>query len=363
MICEVEKLARRSVRNLVAYSSARGIDTDGSIFLDANENPWEPRTIGHIDINLPPGLNRYPKPQPTSLLLALADLYQVSPSNICLGRGADEAIDTITRTFCDSGSDSILICPPTYGMYEVAARIQGANVVLAPTTSKDGFLVSVDTILNSWSPSVKIVFICSPNNPTGNLIPRETILQIASALRERAMVVIDEAYIEFSSQVSLSQDVNDFSNLIVLRTLSKAWGLAGLRIGCAIAHEDIVQLFHKVRAPYPLSSMNAEMAVAVLGQLRVDTFEKIERLKQGRAFLFHHLSRCPLVERVFPSEANFVLVQTRDASTFMRTCLKYGIIVRDRSAEVGLQNCVRISVGSEEENEILIDALSRNRSL
>jgi histidinol-phosphate aminotransferase len=361
MICDVEKLARPSVRDLVAYSSARSIGTDGRLFLDANENPWAPRAHGPIETNSQARLNRYPNPQPNRLMGALADLYQVPPSNICLGRGADEAIDTITRTFCDSGSDSILMCPPTYGMYRVAAQIQGANVVLAPTSSLNGFLVSVETILNAWSPPVKVVFICSPNNPTGNLIPRDTILEIASALRERAIVVVDEAYIEFSDQISLSQDVKNFSNLIVLRTLSKAWGLAGLRIGCAIAHEEIVQLFNKVRAPYPLSSISAEIAADVLQNARVQTLERIERLRQGRTFLAYHLSRCPQVEHVFPSDANFVLVQTRDAATFMRILRDRGIIVRDRSEEVGLQNCVRISVGSEEENAILIEALIGER--
>jgi histidinol-phosphate aminotransferase len=342
-------LLRPLIRELEAYRSARSLGIKGEVFLDANESPWS---------SVPADLNRYPEPQPKKVLKALASLYEVSPEQLLLTRGADEAIDILVRAFCEAGRDAILICPPTYGVYKVAADIQGAETVTVPLREENEFSIEVEAVLEKVTKATKLVFLCSPNNPTGNVVPVEKIEKLASQLEGRSVLVIDEAYIEFASCSSFTKRLNRFSNVVVLRTLSKAWALAGARLGVAIAHPKLVDILQKVRAPYPISSPVAGLVAKAIDERgRASCQSRIDRLIEQRQKLFEGLSQCEIVEKIFPSEANFLLVKTRDSKEFLSRCLARGIVVRDRSLERGLANCVRITVGSEEENQALLDAV------
>lgn len=353
MISDIIALARPAVRNMAAYKSARSLGLQGEIYLDANESPWDPST-GQSSAR--GTLNRYPSPQPPELVAALCDLYGVEKEWITVGRGTDDAIDWLVRTFCEAGTESIGICPPTYGMYEVAANLQGAGVRYFPTTKESGFVIDTKAILDAWTPALKMVFVCTPNNPTGNAVPHATLMELAEGLLGKAILVVDEAYSEFSSIPSFVTKLPQFPNVVVLRTLSKAWGLAGARCGSAIAHPEITALLQKVRAPYPLPQPCLEVVLAALRQRDRFSF-KLEESKASRATLVQALSRLPEVVRVFPSEGNFLLLETTDNAAFVRKCLKGGIVVRDRSSDQGLANCVRITVGTTEENVRLLRAL------
>jgi histidinol-phosphate aminotransferase len=355
-IDSVLSLARPVVRSLEPYSSARSLGIRGEIFLDANENPWPPYPC---DLSAE-GVNRYPDPQPQELARVLSSLYNVEPSRILMGRGADESIDTLVRAFCEPNQDEILICPPTYGVYECAAKLQGAKVVRVPVTLESGFEIDPKTISEAWCPSVKLVFLCSPNNPTGNLVPKKTIAAVAESLLGKAIVVLDEAYIEFANQpdASSSGDLPRYPNLVILRTLSKAWALAGARCGVALAAPEIIDLLQKVRAPYPMTTPAVRTVLAALSAEGRELYrDRVRRLVNAREQLSQALKRLPQVEQVFPSEGNFILVKTTNAWDFFSVCLRQGIVVRDRSREANLANCVRISVGNEEDNEKLLQAL------
>jgi histidinol-phosphate aminotransferase len=338
-------LVRPDILNLVPYSSARSLTTRGAVFLDANENPWG-------------DFNRYPEPQPQLLRAALAGLYNVSLEEVFLGRGADEAIDTLVRTFCEAGRDKILLCPPTYGMYEVAARTQGAGVTAIPTRAENGFKIDPEAVLAETSPQVKLVFLCSPNNPTGNLIEESVLEKITQGLEGRAVVIVDEAYLEFSGQPSFSRKLAQFSNLVVLRTLSKAWGLAGVRCGVALAHPALIQVMQKVRAPYPLSTPATEVVLlTVSANRKFEVERRTAKIVEAREKLALALQRFAFIEKVFPSQANYLLIKVQSASAVIEICRSRGIIIRDRSRDEGLKDCVRITIGSEEENALLLETL------
>ncbi len=348
MIGDTLKLLRPAIRELRAYKSARSLGIQGKIFLDANESPWSPAGTT--------ALNRYPEPQPKRLLAALSSLYAVKPEQIMMGRGADDAIDVIVRSFCEAGKDAILICPPTYGVYEVAANIQGAEVLRVPVTEGTGFTVNAQAVIAAVTPTTKIVFLCSPNNPTGNLVAAETVEEIARALDGKCLVVLDEAYIEFASAPSFTSRLEAFPNVVVLRTLSKAFALAGARLGVAIGNAELIAVLQKVRAPYPISAPAETVVMSTLGENGLAaTRARIERLKGERARLVAALEKCELIETVFPTEANFVLVKATDSAELLKRTLAFGIVVRDRSGEAA--NCVRISVGSEEENSAFLSAV------
>lgn len=348
MIAATLSLLRPAIRELRAYKSARSLGIQGKIFLDANESPWSPAGTT--------ALNRYPEPQSKRLLTALSLLYSVKPEQILMGRGADDAIDVIVRSFCEAGKDAILICPPTYGVYEVAANIQGAEVVRMPVTEADGFTVSPSAVLKAVRPNTKIVFLCSPNNPTGNLVAHETVEEIARSLDGKAIVVLDEAYIEFANAPSFTARLESFPNVVVLRTLSKAWALAGARLGVALGHTELIAVLQKVRAPYPVSAPTESTVFAAIGEKgTAATKARIECLRRERARMMVELGKCDLIDTIYPSQANFVLVKSTDSAELVRRCLASGIVVRDRSAEAA--NCVRISVGSEEENSAFLSAV------
>jgi histidinol-phosphate aminotransferase len=337
-------LARPAVRTLEAYVSARAQAATAEIFLDANEAP-SPGAAGHQQIH------RYPEPQPKELVDRLCALYHTTAERMVIGRGTDDIIDAVLRTFCEAERDRIIICPPTYGVYQVYARLQGAGVTEVPLGND--FALDTDGVMRAATPVHKLVFVCSPNNPTGTLVPQPIIAKLAERLAERAIVVVDEAYLEFSGQPSC--EALRLPNLIVLRTLSKAFGLAGARAGVGLADPRIIALLQKVRAPYPLARPAIRAVLDGLAEER--SREMVALVCRERERLSLALDKLRGVERVFSSDANFLLVRMRDAKAALRVCRQDGILIRDRSGEPGLDNCVRITVGDVGENDRLLAAL------
>ena len=322
--------------------------------LHANENPW--RAPGDNSIA---GLNRYPEPQPEQLAHRLADLYQVPRAQVLVGRGSDEAIDLVVRAFCRAGVDAILILPPTFGMYKVAARIQGAAVNELVLTAATGFAPTADAILERWRPQIKLVFLCSPNNPTGNAYDETMMLDVAGRLSGKALLVVDEAYLEFSRRPSLTRWQSKFPNLVVLRTLSKAFALAGARCGALIANADIVGLLQRIIPPYAIPSSTVEIVEHVLSAPQIiQTRARVEAIIAERQRLAHALPSVSGVRRVYPSDANFLLVEFDDAARALDAARNAGLLLRDVRRQPGLARCLRISVGNPQQNDRLLRALA-----
>jgi histidinol-phosphate aminotransferase len=322
--------------------------------LHANELPWRP-----AGDDSRAGLNRYPEPQPRALIERLAELYAVAPAAILVGRGSDEAIDLLTRGFCRAGQDAVLVCPPTFGMYSVSARIQGAAVVQVPLLAADGFALDEQALLARCTAAVKLVFLCSPNNPSGNLLDEAAIVRIARRLAGRVLVVVDEAYIEFAARPSLARRVAELPNLAILRTLSKAYGLAGARCGALIADPEIVALLRKIIPPYAIPQLTLE---AVLDRLtpeaRAQSRAHIEVLLAERERLLRALPRLARVTRVWPADANFVLAEFEDAAAALARAREARLLVRDARGYPGLGRALRITVGTPEQNGRLLEAWS-----
>lgn len=321
--------------------------------MHANELPW--RVEGD---DSGAGLNRYPEPQPRELVERLAQLYDVPAQNVLVGRGSDEAIDLLTRAFCRAGTDSVIVCPPTFGMYSVAARIQGADVIRVPLKAEAGFAIDEQALLASCTPNVKLVFLCSPNNPTGNLIPEAVLLRLAQALEGRALLVIDEAYLEFAAAPSMARHIATLPHVAVLKTLSKAHGLAGARCGTLIAAPEIIQLLRKVIPPYALSQLTIEVVLEQLQPARLASMRaRIEEIRSERERLATALRQSAAVIKVWPSDANFLLVEFHDASAAFEHARRAGLLVRDVRRQPGLEKALRISVGTPEQNTRLIGAI------
>src|SRR5581483_5644243 len=338
-------LARPDILALTPYSSARMEARGGSVMLNANESP--------VAAVRSPGLNRYPDPQPSSLVERLAALYGVSREEVLVGRGSDEAIDLLVRAFCRAGHDAVMVCPPTFGMYAVSARIQGARVADAPLRSD--FTLDVDALLQSLTPDVKLVFVCSPNNPTGGLVPLGELARLAGALDGRALLVVDEAYLEFAGSASASTLLARHDNVAVLRTLSKAHALAGARIGTLIARAEVVGLARRLQAPYPLPTPCIDVALAALEPAALAaTSARIAASVRAREALATALLRSPFVRTVWPSSANFLCVRFEDGRATYRRLLDRGIVVRDVGAQPMLVNCLRVGIGTPEENARLL---------
>lgn len=350
-ITSIVNLARPEILALHAYRSARSETyRDAQIWLDANENPW--------GCDSTPPYNRYPEPQPQLLCQRLAKHYEVSSSQLLMTRGSDEGIDLLLRTFCAAGTDSILICPPTYGMYKVAATIQGARTVEVPLIKACNFNLDIQAILKRLSKTVKLIFLCSPNNPTGNNLQHNDILSLCEKTQHNSLVVIDEAYIEFSSRKSFIDYLKVYPNLVILRTLSKAHGLAGIRLGVTIAHALIIDLLKKVIAPYPIAQPIIDVAHMQLQPTFMNvTQHQIKIITVQRNILFKFLQNLNFVKKVWQSETNFLLIEVDDVARVMATCQKYGIVLRDRSNEYNLENCIRISIGTLNETKLLMEAL------
>ncbi len=357
-IKEVLSLARPEILALRPYESARSLTTQGTVFLDANESPISPS----VDI---PFLNRYPEPQPRSLIERFSKLYKVSPSMILIGRGSDEAIDLIVRTFCEPKQDSVLICPPTYGMYEISSGIQGARIVRVPLLfesengSKNIFIdeVGMQAALNK-DKNIKIIFLCSPNNPTGTAFNLKSLLRICEISRERCIVVIDEAYAEFNENTSMLQNLLNFNNLIILRTLSKAWAMAGARCGVAIAHPSLIQLLQKILPPYPLSTPAIQAILHATDTAHQNGLqERVINNQTERDFLKAALSSLKEVKNIYPSATNFLLIRFQNSTHLFNFLKSNGIILRNRTNEPGLDGCIRITLGTPAENRLLLSKI------
>jgi histidinol-phosphate aminotransferase len=321
--------------------------------LHANELPWR----SFADESLA-GLNRYPEPQPRALVERLASLYDVAPESVLVGRGSDEAIDLLVRGFCRAGHDSVVICPPTFGMYSVAARIQGADVLAVPLRADADFALDEQAVLDRCTPDVKLVFLCSPNNPTGNLLSEDSIISLTRALERRAVVVVDEAYIEFSGARSLAHRIPELPHLAVLRTLSKAYALAGARCGTLIADPEVISLLRKVIPPYAIPQLSMEAVLKVLEPAQVAVSRaRLATIRSERERMLVALSTLPQVTRVWRSAANFLLAQFEDPPLALARSRGAQLLIRDVRGYPGLGRCLRITIGSAEQNDRLLGAL------
>ena len=322
--------------------------------LHANELPWRA-----LDDDTAAGLNRYPEPQPRELIARLARLYGVAEDMVLAGRGSDEAIDLLVRCFCTAGRDAVLVCPPTFGMYAVAARIQGADVVTVPLLAERGFALDESGVLERCGSRVKVIFFCSPNNPTGNLLDEAAILRVAESVAGRAMVVVDEAYLEFSGAASLARHIGKLPHLAILRTLSKAHGLAGARCGTLIADPDVIRLLRKVIPPYAIPQVTVEVVLRLLGPAQLAVCEsRVQAIRGERERLAAHLSRSSGVVKVWPSAANFLLVEFHDPDAALERARSAGLLIRDVRSQPGLGRALRITIGSSEQNDRLLGALA-----
>ena len=345
-----EQLAREELIDMVPYQSARRLFSSADavnekIWLNANEAPGN----GQYQLSAE-NINRYPDFQPSSLISAYSEYSSLSKEKILATRGADEGIELIIRSFCKAYQDSILICPPTYGMYAISAENHGACVVKVPLTPAD---LTLDLAgLEQQVGKVKVVFLCSPGNPTGNLLPQEQIIAAIKLFKDSAMVVVDEAYIEFSPEYSCAKLLSEFDNVIVLRTLSKAFALAGLRCGFTLANNDVITLLSKVIAPYPISAPVAEIARNALTIGLGKMTDQVQQSNLLREQLATWLNEQPWVKKVFPSDANFVLFRCKneeDKAQIFDLLVTNNILIRDQSKQLQLENCLRISIGSEQE--------------
>ncbi len=349
----VTSLARADIVALEPYRHAAW--DPGLTRLHANELPW--RIVGDDSEE---GLNRYPEPQPRALIDRLAALYRSAPETLLITRGSDEAIDLLVRAFCRAGEDAILVCPPTFGMYATAARIQGARVVSVPLAADRGFPLDADALLGACTTGVKLVFLCSPNNPTGNLLDAAAILKVAEALAGRALVVVDQAYVEFAAGAAAQAHLYSVpppANLAILRTLSKAHGLAGARLGALIADPEVITLLRKLIAPYAITQQTIELALKLLGPPHLaEMRRRIAEILTERERLREALVRLLQTIRVLPSDANFFLVRLEDAGRGLSRARGAGLLVRDVRCFPGLTDALRVTVGTPEQNERLLEA-------
>jgi len=349
---KVLQLARPDILTLQPYQHAAWEPSLER--LHANEMPWRASEDATTA-----GLNRYPEPQPAELVAHLAQLYGVAPQNLLVGRGSDEGIDLLVRAFCRAGRDSVLICPPTFGMYKVSARIQGAGLIEVPLLKDNGFALDARSVAAAWQPGVKLVFLCTPNNPTGNLLERRGIESLCEQLADRAIVVVDEAYVEFSERASLVSELPRFANLVILRTLSKAFALAGARCGTLLAHQDIIELLGRVITPYALPTSTIESVLKFTDAAHcAESQRRIQALREERSRLRDYLQRLPLIRRVWPSDANFLLVDCSDADRVLQAAIGSGLIIRDPRSQPGLANSLRISIGTPEQNARLVRGIA-----
>lgn len=339
----LENLVRPTILSLKPYSSARDeFQGNAAIFLDANENPY------------PSAFNRYPDPHQLKLKKKLSDIKNVPAEQIFLGNGSDEPIDLLIRAFCEPGVDNVLIPQPTYGMYTVSSEIN--NVSIKSIRLTEDFDLDVTSLRNSWDSKTKLIFLCSPNNPSGNLLSVEKVFTL---LREfSGIVVMDEAYIDFTGSKGFVPYLKEFPNLVILQTLSKAWGLAAIRLGMCFASSEIIALLNKIKPPYNISILSQQVAEEALNHESAKNAHVIEII-ESRKKLASALAGIKLVKKVFRSDANFLLVQVTNAKEVYQELVNRGIIVRDRSNVILCDNCLRITVGTPVENQKLISELNQ----
>ncbi len=341
----LSEILRENIKKLTPYSSARDeFKGEASVYLDANENSYgSPLTKWY---------NRYPDPMQWQVKEKLTMIKGVPSENIFLGNGSDECIDILLRACCEPGKDNIVICPPTYGMYEVSANINDVEVKKVPLTPN--FQLNLPAIEDAIDDHTKIIFLCSPNNPTGNSLIREDIEVILN--NYFGLVVIDEAYINFSEHRSFVQELEDYPNLVVLQTLSKAWGLAALRLGMAFAGKEIIDVMNKIKPPYNINQATQDLVLKALEEVGMVN-DMIREIVSQREQLSIALGDVEMVEKIYPSDANFLLVKVSDAKGTYNKLLERGIVVRDRSNVTLCEGCLRITVGTEKENQLLVKSL------
>ncbi|MCS3409348.1 histidinol-phosphate transaminase [Serratia sp. AKBS12] len=347
----IENLARQNVRELTPYQSARRLGGKGDVWLNANEYPLAPT----FELTAQT-FNRYPECQPALVIERYADYAGVQKQQVLVSRGADEGIELLIRAFCEPGQDAILFCPPTYGMYAVSAETFG--VERRTVAARDDWQLDLPAIADSLD-NVKLVYVCSPNNPTGNLIDPDDLRALLEMTKDKAIVAVDEAYIEFCPQASVVSWLNDYPHLAILRTLSKAFALAGLRCGFTLANPELIALLLKVIAPYPLSTPVADIAAQALSVegLRMMR-QRVSEIATNRSWLQQALADCACVEQVFASDSNYLLVRFSASSNVFKTLWDQGIILRDQNKQPGLSGCLRITIGTRDECQRVIDALN-----
>jgi len=345
MSFNLQNLLRENIKNLTPYSSARDeFQGEASVYLDANENAYG----SPLDENF----NRYPDPLQFKVKTKITAIKGVPPRNIFLGNGSDEAIDILFRSFCRPGIDNVILVPPTYGMYQVSANINDVAVQNVPLTAE--YQLNLEGIAEAINPNTKLIFVCSPNNPTGNSMNREDVETLLANFN--GIVVVDEAYINYSRQKSFIQELTEYGNLVVLQTLSKAWGLAGLRIGMAFASEEIIEVFNRVKPPYNINEASQKLALQALDNIdQINSWIKETLLERDKLVL--GLKNLSFVMDIFPSDANFILVKTASPKAVYQFLVEKGIIVRDRSKVELCEGCLRITIGTPAENIQLLNTL------
>lgn len=342
-VFDIQKLTRKNILEMRPYSSARDEFKDFEqemIFLDANENPFEN------------GVNRYPDPKQKKVKKALSELRNISEDKIMLGNGSDELLDLLFRAFCEPNKDNIVTLPPTYGMYDVLANLNAVENREIPLG--EDFQPNVDAILKAIDSSTKIIFLCSPNNPTGNSFSEEKILNLIAQFE--GLVLIDEAYIDFSDKESWLKKIDAFSNLVILQTLSKAYGLAGIRLGILYANPEIIAVLDKIKPPYNINELSQKKALERIQKHNQVKLE-IDSILKERRKLSKSLEELYFIKKVFPSDANFLLLKVDDAEKRYEELIQKGIVIRNRSNQKNCENCLRITIGTEKENQKLIKIL------
>ncbi|HBO37052.1 MAG TPA: histidinol-phosphate transaminase [Pasteurellaceae bacterium] len=345
----ISQLSRKNVQALTPYQSARRLGGSGDVWLNANEYASSP------DFNLRNSIfNRYPEAQPEGVINGYANYAGVKPENVIVTRGGDESIELIIRAFCEP-NEAVLYCPPTYGMYSVSAETCGIALKVVPLTTD--FQLNLAEIEKNLA-TVKVIFVCSPNNPTGTVVKRDDLIKLLQMTAGKAIVVVDEAYIEFCPEATMVAELANFPHLAIIRTLSKAFALAGLRCGFTLANPELINVLQKVIAPYPLPVPVSDIATQALQpQGLAQMQERVDDVLSGRAWLIEQLQQLPQVEHIFETAANYVLVKFQDGPKVFKALWDQGIILRDQHKALGLSNCIRITIGTAAENHKVIEAI------
>ncbi|QPB42774.1 histidinol-phosphate transaminase [Rodentibacter haemolyticus] len=345
----ITTLSRKNVQALTPYQSARRLGGNGDVWLNANEYPTSPDFTLNERI-----FNRYPDPQPQAVIEGYARYAKVAPENVLVSRGGDESIELIIRAFCEA-DDAVLYCPPTYGMYAVSSETCGVATKTVPLTGD--FQLDLPAIKANLD-KVKVVFVCSPNNPTGNLLKRSDLLELLQMTANRAIVVVDEAYIDFCPEATMVSELVNFPHLAIIRTLSKAFALAGLRCGFTLANPELIGILQKIIAPYPLPVPVADIAAQALQPQGLAQMQaQVQTVLDNRAWFIAELQKLPCVEQIFDTVANYVLVKFQDGQKVFKALWEQGIILRDQHKAFGIQNCIRISIGTKSEMERVVEGI------
>ena len=350
---EILNLARPEIRELRPYVAARF--EAGMLRLNANETPWPPPGGPSDD-----GLNRYPEIRPIRLTRRLADHYELQPEQLLVTRGSSDAIDLLVRCFCRANEDDIVICPPTFGMYEVYAQLQSAGIIRVPLVKANGYALDIEAIKRAWNTRCKLLFICSPNNPTGNRFPTGQIDELCEFLAGSGLVIVDAAYVEFADKDPTRELLQRHENVVILRTLSKALGLAGIRCGAAAAAPVVIDLLGCLLPPYSYPTPSQDAALACLDPVfRPELKKRVASLRAERKRLADEIRQLPQVTQVWPSEANFLLVETSAPQEFVAAAKNGGVLIRDFSWDAYTEKCLRITIGSIAQNDQLLAALKK----